>query len=205
MKFLHWLKALSRTQGTRPKSGGPAKFIPVLEILEDRTVPSTLMVTNNNDLGPGSLRNAIVGSHAGDTIRFDASLAGQTITLKTGELAINHNLKIVGLGSGQLTIDGSGQTRIFDISAATKVSISGLTLADGLAGAASPNGSEGGGIFDSSGRLALRDVIFSNDGALGSTGGAGQNGGAAQSGAPPFRGEKPPGGKSRRHHGAAHG
>ncbi|KAB2928927.1 MAG: hypothetical protein F9K25_11785 [Candidatus Contendobacter sp.] len=42
---------------------------------------ATLTVINNNDGGPGSLRQVIVDASAGDTITFDNALSGQTITL----------------------------------------------------------------------------------------------------------------------------
>ncbi len=151
-------------------------LLPRCEHLEDRTIPSALMVTNTDDSGAGSLRQAILSSHNGDTIRFASDMSGQTITLTSGELSIDHNLNIVGPGENKLTIDGNGQSRIFDITRASNVSISDLTIADGLAGTASPHPGEGGGIFDNSGHLALRDVLLKNDEALGSTRGIGQDG-----------------------------
>ena len=60
---------------------------------------ATHTVTNTNDSGAGSLREAIAAAASGDTITFNPSLAGQTIALST-QLDIN---KI-------LTIDGSGLT-----------------------------------------------------------------------------------------------
>src|SRR5438552_5662897 len=57
---------------------------------------------------------ALAGS--GDTINFDSSLAGQTITLTSGELAITKNLDIEGLGADQLTVSGNDTSRVFDIS-----------------------------------------------------------------------------------------
>jgi hypothetical protein len=51
-------------------------FVPRLEVLEDRTLPSTLMVTNTNDKGPGSLRGTITNAKSGDTIVFAPSLEG---------------------------------------------------------------------------------------------------------------------------------
>src|SRR5262245_14332687 len=66
-----------------------------LEALEDRTVPSTLTVTNNLDtgaLGDGSLRGEIAAAQSGDTVNFAPSLLGQTIRLTGGELAITKNL-----------------------------------------------------------------------------------------------------------------
>ena len=72
--------------GRRPKAHrGPVAqrrpFPPGLEVLEGRTVPSTLTVLNNLDSGAGSLRDAIAQAKRGDTITFSSSLAGQTITL----------------------------------------------------------------------------------------------------------------------------
>src|SRR5207253_5347924 len=46
-------------------------FVPRIELLEDRTVPSTLTVTNPADSGDGSLRAVIATTHSGDQIVFD--------------------------------------------------------------------------------------------------------------------------------------
>src|SRR5262245_42130432 len=46
---------------------------PTLERLEERVVPAALLVTNTDDGGPGSLRQAILDANANlgpDTIRF---------------------------------------------------------------------------------------------------------------------------------------
>jgi hypothetical protein len=51
-------------------------FVPRLECLEGRDVPSTLTVLNNLDKGAGSLRDAIAHVHDGDAIVFDPSLTG---------------------------------------------------------------------------------------------------------------------------------
>src|SRR6266849_2582167 len=69
-------------------------FVPRLEQLEDRTVLSTLTVTNPADSGDGSLRAAIAAAQNGDQIVFDTSLKGQTITLTGGPLAITQSLDI---------------------------------------------------------------------------------------------------------------
>src|SRR5262249_15453 len=52
-----------------------------LEVLEGRCLPST--VTNLNDAGAGSLRQAILDTPAGGTVDFQPGLAG-TITLTSG-------------------------------------------------------------------------------------------------------------------------
>jgi hypothetical protein len=53
---------------------------PRLERLEDRTVPSTLFVTNTRDDGTsGSLRAQVTAAQSGDTIRFDPGLQGATM------------------------------------------------------------------------------------------------------------------------------
>ncbi|PYI70454.1 MAG: hypothetical protein DMF02_08810 [Verrucomicrobia bacterium] len=63
-----------------------------------------ITVTNINDSGPGSLRQALVDSQDGDTINFDPALNGQTILLTTAELAIAKNVTISGPGANLLAV-----------------------------------------------------------------------------------------------------
>ena len=61
--------------------------------------PDPLLVTNTNDAGPGSLRDAITysNSHAGpDTVRFDNTLIGQTINLFSSLVISGDSLMIDG-------------------------------------------------------------------------------------------------------------
>jgi hypothetical protein len=70
------------TARTRPR---PLPFRPRLELLEDRRLPSVFLVTNNNNGGAGSLRQAILNANVNpgyDTIEFDIEPGGlQTISL----------------------------------------------------------------------------------------------------------------------------
>ncbi|MBX3000131.1 MAG: DUF11 domain-containing protein [Caldilineaceae bacterium] len=53
---------------------------------------ATLTVTNTADNGAGSLRDAITTAASGDTITFDGSLSGRTITPSDGQLNLTGNL-----------------------------------------------------------------------------------------------------------------
>src|SRR4029434_670742 len=79
--------------------------------------PTTATVTNQNDSGAGSLRQAISDLCVGGTITFSNTTAGgatnffdgspHTITLTSGQLSISHNLTITGPGANLLTISGN--------------------------------------------------------------------------------------------------
>jgi hypothetical protein len=81
-------------------------------------------VTNTNDSGPGSLRQALADAHDGDFINFAPPLRGQAITLTNGELLVDKSITI----SGNLTVSGNGMSRVLHIGSGTTVSISGLTV-----------------------------------------------------------------------------
>src|SRR5262245_23017532 len=94
-----WLRPPSK--GPRPRPATRLlSFVPQIEILEFRDVPSTLTVTNNLDSGPGSLRYAIGHSRDGDAIVFDSGLNGQTIALTSGALVVKNSVDIEGPGAG---------------------------------------------------------------------------------------------------------
>ena len=122
-------------------------------------VAMNISVLNTNDSGAGSLRQAIADVSPGGTIAFDAGLAGQTIYLTSGELFLPQNLAIIGLGANQLTVSGNHASRVFDIAPGAVCVLSGLTIADGLAGASAPNPYLGGGIFNA-GNLSVVDCAL---------------------------------------------
>jgi hypothetical protein len=168
MQLLSWLRRrmTGRPQTRRTPARKPTpRFRPRVEALEGRDVPSTLTVLNNLDSGAGSLRADIAAAQAGDTIVFDPSLAGQTITLTSGELALDKSLTIQGPGAGQLTISGGNTSRVFDVSGAgTNVSLSGLTITGGT-GTGSLDSGNGGGILNYGSTLTVSGCTLSHNGA----------------------------------------
>jgi hypothetical protein len=138
--------------------------MPRLEVLEDRTVLSTLTVMNNLDSGPDSLRDTIASAPSGSTINFAKSV--HKITLTSGELQIGKSLDIEGPGPNKLKISGNDDSRVFAILSGT-VTIAGLTITHGLADKDSPDvPSLGGGILNS-GDLTLSEVVVSDSLAIG--------------------------------------
>ena len=158
-------------------------------MLEGRLVLST--VTSLADAGPGSLRQAIAITPAGGTVNFQPGLRG-TITLTTGPLTIAKDLTIAGPGSSMITVSGNRASGVFSIGlfpSFVRVSLSGLTIADGRAG--SGGGIEnltgtvtvdacilrgnsadfGGGIYNVAGTVTVTDNSILAGNSAGSTGG----------------------------------
>ena len=118
------------------------EFSEPLDYLVDGMGGGTITVTNTNDSGSGSLRQAMAIANAvpgNDTIVFDESLNGSTITLTSGQITFNDGdgINIVGPGANLLTISGNNNSRIFEFldNAPTNVfiDVSGLRFADGTA------------------------------------------------------------------------
>lgn len=124
-----------------------------------RANAAAITVSNLNDSGAGSLREAITDAASGDTIGFTVS---GTIVLTSGELEINKDLNIAGPGRTSIAVSGSGSSRVFRIDSGA-VTISGITISDGSAD------TRGGGLWNS-GTAELDDVTVSNNRATGGGG-----------------------------------
>src|SRR5437879_1222308 len=80
-----------------------------------RARAANLLVYNNNDIGPGSLRQVISDNNAtpgGNTIIFSNVVTG-TITLTNGSLTISKNLTLIGPGANVLAVSGNHASRVF--------------------------------------------------------------------------------------------
>jgi hypothetical protein len=114
----------------------------------------TITVTNTNDSGPGSLRNALAVANDGDTI--DASGLSGRILLTSGELQITHSVTINGPGAGNLAVDGNAQSGVFYIDRGKTVAIDSLTVENG-------NSSSGGGIYNYDAALTVSNCTVSGN------------------------------------------
>jgi Chlamydia polymorphic membrane protein (Chlamydia_PMP) repeat len=120
---------------------------------------ATITVTNTNDSGAGSLRQAIADAHDGDTIDFGVT---GTITLTTGELLVNKGISINGPGSDHLTVDGNHASGVFQVQVdgGGAATIAGLTITNGSA-------NWGGGISNESSMLTVSNCTISGNSAPG--------------------------------------
>lgn len=106
---------------------------------------TTEVVTNTNDSGAGSLRQALADVDAGGTISFSGIGLPAEIVLAT-PLAISKNVTIEGPGANQLSISGGNLCRVFSINGVA-VNLSGLSVKNGKA-------NEAGGIYVNGGALS---------------------------------------------------
>jgi hypothetical protein len=104
--------------------------------------PAAITVTSLTDSGEGSLREALAVVRAGGTISL--AVTGM-MTLTTGELLIDKDLRIVGPGATNLVIDGNRNGRVFNITPGANVNISSLTVSNGAVAGALGGDAQGGG------------------------------------------------------------
>src|ERR1700746_497004 len=73
---------------------------------------NTITVTNTNDSGPGSLRQALADVNDGDTINFPVT---GTIGLTSGELLVDKAITISGPGTENLAVNGNAKSGVFHV------------------------------------------------------------------------------------------
>lgn len=141
-----------------------------------KAAKGTFVVTNLDDKGEGSLRQAIIDANdAGKkvSIVFDVTKTGKgTIELETELPWITAPVSINGPGADFIAISGDNNNRILTFhdggDKAQKVAVSGLSLVDGKA-------FTGGAIFNVGQTLAVSDVMFWGNATTNSDGGAIRN------------------------------
>jgi predicted outer membrane repeat protein len=115
------------------------------------------VVTNLNNGGAGSLRQAINNANANvgaDTITFTVN---GTITLTSALPAISDDLTIDGRGRS-ITINGNNLYRVFSVNSGKTVILNTLVISQGYGGAVG-----GGGILNDGGTVTVRNCTFNNN------------------------------------------
>ncbi|HRF82259.1 MAG TPA: hypothetical protein PL070_19465, partial [Flavobacteriales bacterium] len=132
---------------------------------------TTIPVTNTNDAGAGSLREAVALANASDTITFDASTNGTPIVLGTGGISIAVPLTVLGNGASNTVISGGMLDRVFHITNADGVELNGITLTMGQA-------EHGGALLIAGSSVSLVDCMVTNSMAMINGGGIHATGGS---------------------------
>lgn len=106
-------------------------------------LPPIIEVSNTNDSGAASLRQAVLDAQDGTLIRFSSLFnTPQTISLSSGEINISRDIHLEGPGAHLLTVRNTAPTsRIFSVTVSSKINIKGLTITGGN------TTSSGGGIL----------------------------------------------------------
>jgi hypothetical protein len=114
------LTACSDSGPTRPlrPSGVRANVVP------------GIAVTNTNDDGAGSLRQAIADAADGATITFAPAIAGRTITVLS-PLSVAHNLVVEGSTASGMTLDGNELTGIVAVAGTGNLTLRRVTISRG--------------------------------------------------------------------------
>ncbi len=109
--------------------------------------PPMIQVSNNNDSGPGSLRDAISSAGPqGATILIGFNLEGQTITLTSGQIEIGEKQGLIIDGAqtfpgAPVIVSGDDTSRVFSVGFGSSVIMRDLTIANGFSG-------QGAGIYN---------------------------------------------------------
>ena len=119
------------------------------------------VVANTNDSGIGSLRWTLSWTTGGETIRFDPSLAGQTIALDS-VIYVKKPVTIEGPAGAGITIDARAKSRVFRVDVPATFTLRNLAITGG-----NPGSSAGGAIYSDASVTIENVVVHGNAGAAG--------------------------------------
>jgi hypothetical protein len=111
----------------------------VLMVCSTAGLPAAVLsVTSLGNSGPGTLRDTVAASAAGDVIEFNVT---GTIVFNSS-ITISHTLWVQGPGPAKLVVDANFVDRAFIITGGVPVVLSGMTIKNGLI--VGPDGVDGG-------------------------------------------------------------
>ncbi len=157
------------------RSGSSTEDVPDFGV-KGLLIVSTNVDESDGNYSPGdlSLREVLLlaaGAPGNDVIQFDNSLRGSTITLvpALGQLVIDSNVDIQGLGADQLTVDAGRSTRdirVFYVASGVQATIAGLSVTGGNhnPGGPDPEDWAGSGIQNQGTLTLIRTVVSDNGG-----------------------------------------
>ena len=128
---------------------------------------ATFTVTNLNDSGAGSLRQAVMDANAAagaDTIIFASSLGTDTITLAAMLPIITDDAGLTIDGDNRIALSGNDNVQVLSVSAGALLTLQNISVTHG-------NATSGGGGLYNEGTVTIIHSAFSNNSATGSRGG----------------------------------
>lgn len=137
---------------------------------------ATIDVTNCDDTGAGSLRNAIAtadSSAGADTIVISATCTIDNPVTVGSEMVVTSadDLSIVGPGSAMFVLDGDDATRIMRFENVGDVSLSGITMRGGNGSGGTSEIDGGAVIITNAADVRLAGVVFDANNSLSAGGG----------------------------------
>ena len=165
--------------GRRSWSGIVSRYI--AEALEPRRLLASIVVSNTQDAGTGSFRQALINANSSsgdDTISFDTSgvfATAQTISVLSPLPQISSasgSLTITGPGATNLTIRRNASAAAFRVlnSATPSLTISGVTISNGNDLTTGGGGLAVSGASGITPSVSLDGVVFSGNSTSGSGG-----------------------------------